>query len=472
MTTRYDLAVIGSGPAGQKAAIAAAKLGKRVAIIDKETMLGGVCVHTGTIPSKTIREAILYLTGFRQRAFYGEDYRLKDRIRREDLHERIDEVTRRQYQVVEDQLRRNGIDIVHGHARFRDPNTLEIASGDRVSTIEAEHVLIACGTRPARAEDLPFDTPEIRDADAILERHGGEIARSFIVIGAGVIGMEYASMGAALDMEVTVVESRDALLDFVDREIADTLVTHLEARGVTFELGRKVTRVNAEPGEVTVELEGGRTLTAQRLLYAVGRQPNTDRIGIEAVGIPVDARGRIQVNDCFQTARPHIYAAGDVIGFPALASTSAEQGRLAACHMFDVPFENSPELLPYGLYTIPEISMVGRSEQQLAADGVPYVVGVARFAELARAQIIGDETGLFKLIFHPDTLEILGVHIIGDGACELVHIGLAAMMARGTIESIRDMVFNYPTLAEAYKVAAINGLNRLASGDRRALAET
>jgi NAD(P) transhydrogenase len=304
------------------------------------------------------------------------------------------------------------------------------------------------------------------DADQLYEAvHGRKIAGSCIVVGAGVIGLEYASMMTALDMKVTVIDMRERMLDFVDREMIEALAYHLRRSGVTFRLGETVNSITVDDdGMVAARLESGKVVTAERLLYAVGRQPNTDTLNIEATGLSVDKRGRLSVNEHGQTDVPHIYAAGDVIGFPALASTSMEQGRLAACHMFGAPCEHSPELLPYGIYTIPEISMVGRTEDQLTEQKIPWEVGLARFEELAKAQIIGDETGLLKLIFEPATLKLLGVHIIGDGACELVHIGQSVMALGGTMETLRDTVFNYPTLAEAYKVAALDGLNKV--GDR------
>ncbi len=460
---KYELAVIGSGPAGQKAAIAAAKLGRRVVIVDARDMLGGVCIKTGTIPSKTLREAVLYLTGFRQREFYGKGYRLQSRISPADLGQRVNHVIGLQQEVIHDQLRRNDVEILFGQARFRDAHALEIETAHGTQIVEPRFVLVACGTRPARRDDIPFDHPHVMDADQLYDAvEGSELARSGIVVGAGVIGLEYASMMAALGMKVTVIDLRDQMLDFVDHEITEALTYHLRTIGVTFRLGETVSSITvADDGTVTACLESGKTIAADRLLYTVGRQPNTDKLAVEAAGLEVDTRGRLSVNEHYQTSVSHVYAAGDVIGFPALASTSAEQGRLAACHMFGVACEHTPELLPFGIYTIPEISMVGRTERQLTASKVPYEVGLARFAELAKAQIIGDQTGLLKLVFHAENLQLLGVHIIGDCASELVHIGQMVMAAGGTIETLRDTVFNYPTLAEAYKVAALDGLNKV-----------
>ena len=377
---------------------------------------------------------------------------------------RVNEVTRIAQEVIHDQLRRNGVELLEGMARFTGAHSLEVETADGPVPVEAEHVLIACGTQPARREDLPFDHPAVRDADQLLQRLTGDLSRSSIVIGGGVIGLEYASMATALGKKVTVIEARNELLGFVDREIIDHLMTHLVGNGVTFLLGEEVEKVHPESEQsVRVHLKSGGDVLADRVLYAVGRQPNSDRLNLESISLPVDARGRVEVHENFQTKIPHIYAAGDVIGFPALASTSMEQGRVAACHMFGLPHRHSPELLPYGIYTIPEISTVGRTERELRDAGKRCAVWRAWFRELAKAQIIGDRTGLLKLVFDPESLAVQGVHVIGDGATELIHIGLAVMIAGGTIEDLRDIVFNYPTLAEAYKVAALDGLNKLAA---------
>jgi NAD(P) transhydrogenase len=456
----YDLVVIGSGPAGQKAAIAAAKLGKRVAVIDRQPMIGGGSLHTGTIPSKTLREAALYLSGFHQRAFYGQDYTLKANIAISDLTLRVRKVVEREGEVVRAQLHRNGIDMIHGWARFRDPHTLEVEAEPNPLLVQGDHILLACGTRPAHSPEIPLDGRRIYDSDQLDQME--EIPRRLIVVGAGVVGLEYASILAALGREVTIIDQSPTLLDFVDREIVAMLVYALRRDGMIFRLGEKVVSVALDdPDRVVALLESGKKAHGDALLYAVGRQANTDRLNLEAAGLAVDARGRLAVNDQFRTAVPHIYAAGDVIGFPALASTSFEQGRLAARHMFGAPSPHVPELLPYGIYTIPEISMVGQTEEQLTAACVPYEVGVASYEEVARGQILGDETGLLKLLFDPESLRLLGVHAIGESAVELIHIGQAVLALGGTVEYFRDAVFNYPTLAEAYKVAALNGLNKL-----------
>ncbi len=462
MSYEYDLVVIGSGPAGQKGAINAAKLGKRVAVIDRREMTGGVCVHTGTIPSKTLREAILYLSGFRQRTFYGKDYVVRDRISARDLAHRVQAVVAREVEVVHNQLRRNGVTSLVGSARFIDPHTIEIVpEADRPFRITAEWLLIACGTRSACSPTIPLDGQRVFDADQLPNVQ--DLPRELIVVGAGVIGLEYASMLTALDIKVTIIDQRPTLLDFVDREMIEALSYHMRRRGATFRLGETVTRVEQDgQGRVVAHLESGKRVHGGALLYTVGREANSDLIEIGAAGLAADNRGRIPVNDHYQTAVPHIYAAGDVIGFPSLASSSSEQGRLASSHMFGLKVSRgSADLLPYGIYTVPEISMVGRTEQQLTAAHIPYEIGISKYEELAKGQILGDDTGLLKILFDPESLRLLGVHVIGDGAAELIHIAQAVLAFGGTIEYFRDAVFNYPTLAEAYKVAALAGLNRL-----------
>ncbi|HEU0179879.1 MAG TPA: Si-specific NAD(P)(+) transhydrogenase [Blastocatellia bacterium] len=456
----YDLVVIGSGPAGQKGAIAAAKLGKKVAVIDRKGMIGGVSLHTGTIPSKTMREAILYMTGFRQRAFYGCDYALKERIGKEDLTARVRIVQERELEVVRHQFRRNEVIVIQGSARFLDPHTVSVTTESGAVSLTAEKVLVACGTRPARNSMIPFDGQTVIDSGEMEQL--SHIPKELIVVGAGVIGIEYASMYAALDIRVTIIEQRPEMLDFVDREIVEQLQYHLRNLDVILRFGEKVLSVEKDPdGTVVAVLDSGKTVTGDALLYAVGRQTNADLLNLDAAGVAIDERGKISVNEHFQTAIPHIYAAGDVIGFPALAATSMEQGRLAASHMFGGISNYSAFPLPYGIYTIPEISMIGKTERQLTEEKIPYEVGVAKYDELARGQILGDQTGKLKLLFDPRNLKLLGLHIIGEGATELIHIGQTVLNTGATIEYFRDTVFNYPTLAEAYKVAALNGLNKL-----------
>lgn len=452
----YDLVVIGSGPSGQKGAIAAAKLGRRVALVERQLdRLGGVCLHTGTIPSKTMREAILHLTGFRQRGVYGDRYRQKRRVTMDDLRRKIQQVAEREHDVVQDQLERNGVDVYAGHARFFGPH--EVTVGNQ--RLEAEYILVACGTRPSRPDHIDFDGVTIFDSDDLLTLQ--HIPRSMIVIGGGVIGIEYAIMFAALGVDVTVVDGRERLLDFLDREIVDALLYQARSLGLMFRLGENVVAVQRRSaGVVTVELESGKRLGAEAVLFSVGRVGDSEQLNLEAAGLAPDGRGRLQRNDRFQTEVPHIYAVGDVVGFPALASVSMEQGRCAVQHAFGQAFTPC-DVMPYGLFTIPEISMVGQNEQQLTAARVPYEIGIAHFREIARGQIAGDENGLLKLLFHRRTRELLGVHCIGHTATEIVHIGQAVMRLGGRVDYFVDTVFNYPTMAECYQVAAFDGLNKL-----------
>ncbi|HUS18858.1 MAG TPA: Si-specific NAD(P)(+) transhydrogenase [Terriglobales bacterium] len=460
-SSEYDLVVIGSGPAGQKSAIAAAKMRKRVAVVDRRSMVGGVCVHTGTIPSKTFREAVLYLTGFSQRSFYGKDYAVKDNIAMSDLMFRVRAVVQREAEVISNQLRRNQVTVVDGLAKFVDPHTLEVTGPDGVGIqLKAERVMIACGTRPAHNPNIPLDGKRIFDSDQLPAIEN--LPKEIIVVGAGVVGLEFASMFAAMNVEVTLIDARPSLLDFADREIIESLSYQLRRRGTIFRMGEKVLSVDVddERGRVSAHMESGKTIHGQALLYTVGRQANTDLLNIEAAGITPEPRGQLKVNEYFQTVVPHIYAAGDVIGFPSLASTSMEQGRLASGHMFGTPGKLDPRLLPYGIYTIPEISMVGHTEEHLTKERIPYEVGVAKYEELAKGQMLGDEQGMLKLLFCPKTFKVLGVHIIGDRAAEIIHIGQTVMSLDAPVQYFRDTVFNYPTLAEAYKVAALDGLNK------------
>lgn len=456
----YDLVVIGSGPAGQKGAICAAKLGKSVAIVDKRALVGGVSVHTGTIPSKTLREAILYLTGLRQRSFYGADYAVQDHITMEDLRKRLDAVVRREMEVVAAQLKRNNVQLVAGHARFTGPHTLVVEGEGEPVELQARHVLVACGTRPAQPEDIPVDGEKVFLTDQLVSLK--ELPQELIVVGAGVIGLEYASMFAAMGIRCTVLDQRPKVLEFCDQEIVENLMVRMRAQGTVFRLGETVTSVVRDAqGRVHAQTASGKKIHADALLYAVGRQVNTDRLGLEAVGLVPDARGRLKVDGGYKTEVPHVCAAGDVIGFPALASTSMEQGRNAVNCLYETDACRLLTTLPYGIYTVPEISMVGQTEAELTAARTPYETGVARYAELAKGMMIGDEDGFLKLLFHPDTRKILGVHAIGEQAAEIVHIGQAVMALGGTMDYFRDTVFNYPTFAEAYKVAAFNGLNKL-----------
>lgn len=459
--SQFELVVIGSGPAGQKAAIAAAKMNKRVAVIDRRNSIGGVCVHTGTIPSKTFREAVLYLTGFSQRSFYGKDYVVKENISMADLMFRVRAVVQREAEVISNQLRRNHVTVIDGAARFIDPHTLEVTNGEGATIqVSAERSLIACGTRPAHNENIPLDGQRIFDSDQLPDIQ--HLPREIIVVGAGVVGIEFASMFAAMNVEVTLIDARPTVLDFADREIIESLSYQLRRRGTIFRMGEKVlsVEVDKERNRVSAKMESGKTIHGQALLYTVGRQANTDLLNLQAAGLAAEPRGHMKVNEFFQTSVPHIYAAGDVIGFPSLASTSMEQGRLASSHMFGVPGKLDPRLLPYGIYTIPEISMVGFTEEQLTKEKINYEIGIAKYEELAKGQMLGDEQGMLKILFSPDTFKVLGVHIIGDRAAEIIHIGQAVMSLDAPVQYFRDTVFNYPTLAEAYKVAALDGLNK------------
>jgi len=457
----YDLIVIGSGPAGQKAAIAAAKARKRVAVIDRTRMLGGVCVHTGTIPSKAVREAIFQLTGFAVKALYGDPAREFADISIEDLSGRVHAIIGRETEVIRAQLKRNGVAIYQGNAEFVDAHAVEVQSDHGIERLDADKILIACGTRPARDAQIPFDDHRIIDTDHL--RGLGQIPREIVIVGAGVVGLEYASFMAALGAKVTLLDQRPILLEFVDREIAEALCYQLRQMGVTLRLGERVMHVgtDAHRDQIFAELESGKKVLGDALMYAVGRQANGDQLNLKAAGLACDYRGRLSVDEVYQTEVPHIYAAGDVIGFPALASTSMEQGRLAASHMFQIPVERMPSLFPYGIYTIPEISVAGQTEETLTAERVPYEVGIARYSELAKSMMLGDESGMLKLLFHRETGKLLGVHAIGQHATEIIHIGQAVMFYGGSVEYFRDAVFNYPTLAEAYKVAALEGLNKL-----------
>jgi NAD(P) transhydrogenase len=461
----FDLLVIGSGPGGQKAAIAAAKLERRVAVVERPRMLGGVCLNTGTIPSKTLREAVLYLTGLDQREMYGQSYRVKDQITIADLTARTQHVVGRESDVVRSQLVRNGVTILAGTGRFTGPNAVEVDDGDgRVSRVSAENIVIATGTRPARPASVAFDEKTIIDADGIL--HLERVPRSMLVAGAGVIGIEYASMFAALGTKVTVVEQRGRMLEFCDLEVIEALKYHLRDLAVTFRFGETVSSVEAHPGGAMAFLASGKRIPAETVLYSAGRQGMTDELNLEAAGLAADKRGRIKVDEFFRTAVPHIYAVGDVIGFPALAATSMEQGRLAAHHACGEPMHAAHALQPIGIYSLPEISFIGKTEDQLTEECVPFEVGVSRYRELARGQIIGDSYGVLKLLVSPADRTLLGVHVFGTGATELVHIGQAVMGCGGTIDYLVDAVFNYPTLAESYKVAALDATNKLRQVER------
>ncbi|MCV7423273.1 Si-specific NAD(P)(+) transhydrogenase [Mycobacterium yunnanensis] len=457
----YDLVVIGSGPGGQKAAIAAAKLGKSVAVVERGLMLGGVCVNTGTIPSKTLREAVVYLTGMSQRELYGASYRVKEKITPADLLARTQHVIGREIDVVRSQLMRNRVELYVGHARFVDAHTVQVEDPSRAESVSVSgrNIVIATGTKPLRPSGVEFDDSRVLDSDGILDLK--TIPTSMVVVGAGVIGIEYASMFAALGTKVTVVEKRPTMLDFCDPEIVEALRFHLRDLAVTFRFGEEVTGVDVGSTGTVTTLASGKQIPAETVMYSAGRQGQTEHLDLAAAGLEADARGRIFVDDDYQTKVDHIYAVGDVIGFPALAATSMDQGRLAAYHAFGEPAHAMTELQPIGIYSIPEVSYVGASEVDLTKDSIPYEVGVSRYRELARGQIAGDSYGMLKLLVSTEDLKLLGVHIFGTNATEMVHIGQAVMGCGGTVEYLVDAVFNYPTFSEAYKVAALDVMNKL-----------
>jgi NAD(P) transhydrogenase len=455
-----ELLVIGSGPAGQKAAVQAAKLGRRVACVERRHMVGGVCVNTGTIPSKTLREAVVYLTGLSQREMYGASYRVKAEITVADLAERTRRVIDREIDVIRDQLQRNHIELISGDARFVDPHTIDVSVGSgSARLVTADKVVIAVGTKPARPPGVEFDEQTVIDSDGLLNL--ARIPTSLVVVGAGVIGIEYASMLAALGTKVTLVEKRPRVLEFCDLEIVEGLVHHLRERGVVFRLAEEVSAVDRVEGGTITHLASGKQIAAEAVLYSAGRQGAVDDLGLAAAGLSADERGRIPVGPTFRTEVDHIWAVGDVVGFPSLAATSMEQGRLAAREAFGERADPMPATLPFGIYAIPEISFVGKTEQELTDQGIPYEVGISRYRELARGQILGDLHGMLKLLVSSADRRVLAVHALGTGATELVHIGQAVIALEGTVDYLVDAVFNYPTLAESYKVAALDASNKI-----------
>ena len=456
---RYDLIVLGSGPSGQKAAVQAAKLGKRVAVIEKRQVVGGVCINTGTIPSKTLREAILYLTGYGQHGIYGASYSVKQHIGIDDLKVRVNHVIRREIDITLAQLQRNGVEVYYGEASLAGPNEVTVSGPSFQGTLACDFLVIAVGTRPAPPKGVACDDEVLFDSDGFIRMQ--QIPRTATVVGAGIIGVEYASMLAALGIEVTLLDKRDRILEFVDREIVESLTYQLRQRDMTIRLGEEVSSIRCENGRAVAELLSGKRVTSEMMLFSVGRLGNTEHLNLPAAGISADDRGRIPVDGFFRTCVPHIYAVGDVIGFPSLASTSMMQGRLAAAHAFSREIHPMPSVFPYGIYAIPEISMIGPTEEELTRDAVPYEVGISRYREIARGQILGDDTGLLKMIFHRETRKLLATHAIGTGATELIHIAQAAVVLGGTLDYFLDSVFNYPTLAECYQVAALDCANRM-----------
>jgi NAD(P) transhydrogenase len=456
----YEVLVIGSGPAGQKAAIAASKLGRRAAIIERADMLGGVCVNTGTIPSKTMRESVLHLTGLRHREHYGTSYRVKEDITVQDLGSETRQVVAKEMDVVRDQLARNHVALLTGTARCTDPHAVAVTGAkNRELQVRFDNAIVAVGTRPARPPSVNFDGRTVVDSDGVLALE--RIPASLVVVGAGVVGVEYASVFAALGTKVTVVESRANMLDFCDEQVIEALRYHLRDLSVTFRFGETVAAVDTHPDGTLTTLASGKKIAADTVVYSAGRQGATDGLDLEAAGLSADDRGRIKVDESFRTEVEHIYAVGDVIGFPALAATSMEQGRRAAYNACGEATHRLDDLYPIGIYTIPEISFVGRTERELTDEQTPYEVGLARYRELALGQIVGDSCGLLKLLVAPDDRRILGVHVFGTAATEIVHLGQALMATGATVDYLVDAVFNFPTLTEAYKVAALDATNKL-----------
>jgi NAD(P) transhydrogenase len=459
----YDFIVIGSGPAGRRAAIQAAKLGRSVLVIEKGRRVGGVSVHTGTIPSKTLRETVLNLTGWRERGFYGSAYRVKKDIAAKDLLMRLHMTLDHEVDVLEHQFARNGVETFRGIARFLGPHRVEATSdvGD-IRIFEGTRILLAVGTRPYRPEGVPFNGTNVFDSDEIVELP--RLPRSLTVIGAGVIGVEYATIFSALDVAVSLVEARPGMLDFIDHELVEDFTHQLRDRGVTLRFGARVEGISLENDWPVTLLEGGRRVRSEMVLFTAGRVGATEGLNLAACGLTADARGRLKADrQTFQTEVPHIYAAGDAIGFPSLASTSLEQGRIAACHAFGVPAPAAPEFYPFGIYSVPEISTVGMPEHEVRERSIPYECGIARFRETSRGHIMGLNAGMMKMLFSIRTRRLLGVHIVGEGATELVHIGQAVLNLKGTLDYFIENTFNYPTLAEAYKIAALDAWNRMSA---------
>ncbi|MCD7110426.1 Si-specific NAD(P)(+) transhydrogenase [Rhizobium sp. DKSPLA3] len=459
---QYDLIVVGSGPAGRRAAIQAAKLGKKVVVIEQGKRVGGVSVHTGTIPSKTMRETALNLSGWRERGFYGRAYRVKEQISAEDLRRRLIITLDHEVEVLEHQFARNRVQHIRGRASFVDPTTMQVVKEDgEVMQITGTSILLAVGTKPFRPDYIPFDGKTVLDSDELLDID--ELPRSMAVIGAGVIGIEYATIFSALDTAVTIIDPKSTMLDFIDKEIVEDFTYQLRDRNMKLHLGQKADKVERLPdGKCQITLDSGRVILCEMVLFAAGRMGATESLNLAAAGLQADTRGRLSVNpETFQTAVPNIYAAGDVIGFPSLASTSMEQGRIAARVAVGAIAKEPPKFFPYGIYAVPEISTCGLTEEEVKTRGIPYECGIARFRETSRGHIMGLDSGLLKLIFSLKTRRLLGIHIVGEGATELVHIGQAVLNLKGTVEYFVENTFNYPTLAEAYKIAGLDAWNRM-----------
>ncbi|AVA21420.1 Si-specific NAD(P)(+) transhydrogenase [Rhizobium sp. CB3171] len=458
---QFDLIVVGSGPAGRRGAIQAAKLGKRVLVIEQGKRVGGVSVHTGTIPSKTLRETALNLSGWRERGFYGRAYRVKQEISAADLRRRLLITLDHEVEVLEHQFARNRVQHIRGKASFVDPQTMQVVKDDgEVVHVTGASILLAVGTKPFRPDYMPFDGKTVLDSDELLEIE--DLPRSMVVIGAGVIGIEYATIFSALDTQVTLIDPKSTMLDFIDKEIVEDFIYQLRDRNMKLLLGQKAEKVTRQDGKVELLLDNGRRIITDMVLFAAGRMGATDTLNLAAAGLEADNRGRLSVNpETFATNVPHIFAAGDVVGFPSLASTSMEQGRIAARVAVGAIAKEPPKYFPYGIYAVPEISTCGLSEEEVKERHIPYECGIARFRETSRGHIMGLDTGLLKMIFSLKTRRLLGVHIVGEGATELVHIGQAVLNLKGTVEYFVENTFNYPTLAEAYKIAGLDAWNRM-----------
>ncbi len=455
----YDLVVLGAGPAGEKGAVQAAYFGKKVAIVERAAQPGGAAVHTGTLPSKTLRETALFLSGYRNRELYGLTLDMNPELAVPKLLSRKDAVRDLEVARMKWNLERHSVTQLHGVARFVDAHTIEIAgAGGAPRTVTAEVFLVATGSVPFQPSNIPFDDEDIDDSDTILQI--GRLPKSMVILGGGVIGCEYASMFAAMHVKVTLIEGRPRLLPFLDLEMGERLRSALSTLGVDIRLGEQATHVAREPGRgIVCKLGGGAELACEKLLCASGRSGRTAELNLGSVGVVADKRGYVTVNEDYRTTAPNVYAAGDVIGFPALASTSMEQARVAVCHAFGFTYKRVvSHLIPYGVYTIPEVSCVGLSEEDARAKGVDYVVGRAFYRDNARGKIVGDNDGAIKLLFERTSRELIGCHCIGDRASELVHIGQSVITLHGTVETFIEMVFNYPTLSECFKYAAYDAL--------------
>ncbi len=460
--THFELIVIGSGPAGRRAAVQAAKARKSVLVVEKGQRVGGVSVHTGTIPSKTLRETVLNLSGWRERGFYGQSWRAKNNITADDLLDRLHKTLNHEVEILEHQFARNQVKTFCGQAAFISPNAIEVVDEHlNITHFTADRFIICVGTRPWRPDYIPFDGTRVLDSDEILGLK--TLPHSLTVIGAGVIGTEYATIFSALDVTVTLVDPGREILPFVDRELIDEFVHELRDRGIQMRLGCAVDKVEVtQGGQVVTTLANKRSIRTDMALYAAGRTGSTADLGLENCGLEAIERGKISVDPMtFQTSIPHIYAVGDVIGFPSLASTSMEQGRIAACHAFGIEAHEPPAFFPYGIYAVPEISTIGMTEEEVVERNIPYECGIARFRETSRGHIMGLKSGFLKMIFSLESRRLLGVHIVGEGATELIHIGQAVLNLKGTLEYFVENTFNYPTLAEGYKIAALDAWNRM-----------